>query len=209
MSGPMIYTTYPYFARTMGRYGLASAVYLATEQHDPAYQEEMAKYLKSHFEAAGINVASTNKVSELRATAITQFNVIFIFLMLMAVLLTVVGGFGLTGTMSLNVIERTREIGVMRAIGASNGDVMRIVIVEGVLIGMISWLIGLILAYPGSIVLSDIVGSGFLRSTINHIFSIPGALLWLVVVIILAIVASSIPASNATKQTVSDVLAYE
>lgn len=209
MSGPMIYTTYPYFARTMGRYGLASAVYLSTEQHDPAYQVEMAKYLKSHFEAAGINVASTNQVAQLRATAIMQFNVIFIFLMMMAILLTVVGGFGLTGTMSLNVIERTREIGVMRAIGASNGDVMRIVIVEGVLIGVISWVIGLVLAYPGSLILSNIVGTGFLRSTINHIFSIPGALGWLVVVIILATVASSIPANNATKQTVSEVLAYE
>jgi putative ABC transport system permease protein len=209
MSGPLVYTNYPYFSRVMGRYGLASAVYLATEKHDPAYQENMAKILERHFENVGINVSSISTTAELRETAITQFNVIISFLLLMAILLTIVGGFGLTGTMSLNVLERTREIGVMRAIGASNGDIMRIVIVEGVLIGVISWFLGSILSFPLGIILSDLVGSGFLQASLRYTFSYMGMFLWLIVAIILAIIASSIPARSAVRLPVHDVLAYE
>jgi putative ABC transport system permease protein len=209
MTGPMMYTNYPYFSQINGRYGLASSIYLATEKHDLAYQEEMAKTLESHFERVGINVASTNNVSELRATAINQFNVIFMFLFMMAILLTIVGAFGLAGTMSLNVLERTREIGIMRAIGASNGAVMQIVIVEGILMGLISWFFGSILAYPLGILLSKIMGQGFLGSPITYTYSIAGAMLWLFVVVVLGFIASLLPAQKATRVPVRDVLAYE
>jgi len=209
MTGPMAYTNYPYFSRVMGRYGLASSVYLATDQHDQIYQDQMARTIEEHFERVGINVSSISKVAELRATAINQFNVIFIFLIMMAILLTIVGGFGLTGTMSLNVIERTREIGVMRAIGASDGTVMRIVIVEGVLIGIISWILGVFLAYPIGWLLSQIIGGGFLQSPLIYTYSLPGALIWLLVVSGLATFASFLPARNATRLPVRDVLAYE
>ena len=115
----------------------------------------------------------------------------------------------MTGTMSLNVIERTREIGVMRAIGASNSAVMRIVIVEGIVIGLISWFFGVILAYPLGWLLSEIMGRGFLRSPITHVYSVSGAIGWLLVVVILATVASSLPARGSTHIPVRDVLAYE
>jgi len=209
MSGPQAYANYPYFARVTGGYGEAGAIYLATERHDPLYQIEMAKELEDYFGRVGINVASTSLVAELRATAVAQFNVIFIFLLMMAILLTIVGGFGLTGTMSLNVLERTREIGVMRAIGASNGAVMQIVIVEGVLIGLISWILSIFIAYPLGWVLSDIVGMGFLRTSISYTYSTTGAFVWLFVVILLAVVASMLPARSATSVPVRDVLAYE
>ena len=51
----------------------------------------------------------------------------------MALLIVAVGGISLASTMSMNVLERTREIGVMRAIGARNADILQMVIVEGVL----------------------------------------------------------------------------
>ena len=127
----------------------------------------------------------------------------------MAVLLAVVGGLGLMGTMSLNVLERTREIGVMRAIGASDGAVRQVFMVEGILIGMLSWLLGAGLALPLSKLLSDAVGLAFTKAPLSYTFSLNGVLLWFVVVVILAALASFLPARSASRLTVREVLAYE
>ena len=97
--------------------------------------------------------------TEERTQIVARFNVLIVFLMIMAVLLAVVGAIGLTGTMSLNVLERTREIGVMRAIGASDGSVFQIVVTEGLLIGLLSWFCGADLAYPLGQALSNAIGA--------------------------------------------------
>ena len=113
---------------------------------------------------------------------------IIIFLLAMAVLLGVVGGLGLMGTMSINVIERTREIGVMRAIGASNGAVLRIVLVEGLIIGLISWIIGGAHRPAGQPLLTIRRRHGLAcKPAPSYIFRTSGALLWLVIVLVLAL----------------------
>ena len=61
---------------------------------------------------------------------------IYVFLIVMSVILGGVGGLGLMTTMSLNVLERRREMGVLRAIGASPRAVWLIVVAEGVVIGV-------------------------------------------------------------------------
>jgi putative ABC transport system permease protein len=127
----------------------------------------------------------------------------------MAVLLAVVGGLGLAGTMSINVLERTREIGVMRAVGASDRAVIKIVLTEGVLIGVISWALAAVLAVPLSLGLSHATGMAFLRTPLQYTFSFGGVLIWLGLVIALATAASVLPAWNASRLTVRDVLAYE
>jgi putative ABC transport system permease protein len=128
---------------------------------------------------------------------------------MMAVLLAFVGGLGLMGTMSINVLERTREIGIMRAIGASNGAVMNLVLVEGVLIGMVSWLLSMLIAIPLSKPLSASVGVALFQVPLSYAFSMDGLLIWLLVVVVLSAVASLLPAWNASRLTVRDVLAYE
>lgn len=209
LSGPTTYTNYPYYASIIGQYGLASAAYVKVQNQADDFQALMSRMLEEDFEKAGLKVGSTQTVADLRRTAVSQYNVIFVFLSLMAVLLTVVGGLGLTGTMSLNVLERTREIGVLRAVGASNGAVLQIVILEGILIGVISWLIGMALAVPLSWILGNAVGTGFLREALPLTYSFNGALTWFFVVILLATIASYLPARRAVRLTVRDILAYE
>jgi putative ABC transport system permease protein len=209
LNGPTAYVNYPYFARTLGRYGLAGSVYVKTGSDDLASQVQMKRTLEEHFEQVGMKVGTTSTVAELRSTAISQYRVVFLFLAIMAALLTIVGGLGLAGTMGLNVLERTREIGVMRAVGASNGAVMQIVISEGILIGLISWIIGIILAIPASLMMGNAVGTGFLREPLQYTYSVNGAIIWLLVVILLATLASFFPARRAVRMTVRDVLAYE
>jgi putative ABC transport system permease protein len=111
--------------------------------------------------------------------------------------------------MSINVIERTREIGVMRAIGASDRAVLRIVLLEGVIIGLLSWLIGGVAALPLSRFLARTVGFTLLRFYPSYIFPISGTVLWLAIVTLLAVFASFLPARGASRLTVREVLNYE
>jgi putative ABC transport system permease protein len=189
--------------------GKSSFLTLVTQQHDAAFQAQVAKALREQLKRAGFNVSGTQTIGEIRTSVQFQFNIVVVMLLVMAVLLAVVGGLGLMGTMSINVLERTREIGVMRAIGASNGAILGIVMVEGIFIGIVSWAIGSLIALPLSRLLAEAVGQVFLKSSPSYVFSSVGALLWLGTVIVLAAVSSMLPAWNASRVTVRDVLAYE
>jgi len=182
---------------------------VATEKDDAAFQSQVARTLEERFKRVGLQVAATMTTGQIRASNIFQFNVLFTFLLIMAILLAVVGGLGLMGTMSLNVFERTREIGVMRAIGASDGAVLQNVMVESTIIGVISWLLGAILALPLSKLLSDAIGIAFIQKPLSFTFSTGGVLVWLILAIVVAALASFLPARNASRLTVREVLAYE
>jgi putative ABC transport system permease protein len=184
-------------------------IVVVTERHDGAFQSEVSRAIEAHFRAVNMLVDTTETLTERRDQIEFQFNILIVFLLIMAALLAVVGGLGLTGTMSINVLERTREIGVMRAIGASDRSIRQIVIVEGVVIGLLSWLIGTALAWPISRLLADAVGQSFLRRSLNFEFSLLGVGLWLAVVLIVAMVASLFPAWRASRLTVREVLSYE
>ncbi|PMP80643.1 MAG: hypothetical protein C0183_13480 [Roseiflexus castenholzii] len=111
--------------------------------------------------------------------------------------------------MSLNVIERTREIGVMRAIGASNDALYRIVAGEGIAISLASALIGTALALPLGYLLSNAVGLAFLQIPLLYHFALDGAAIWLVAAIGIGIGASLLPARAAIGLTVRNTLAYD
>lgn len=209
LSGPFLYVNYPYFAEVTRTVGRASTLQVLTDEHDAETQETVAKALDQHFSQLGITVNSAETTSQTREQVITQFNVIIVILSIMALLLAIVGGLGLMGTMSINVLERRREIGVMRAIGAANQSILRIVIVEGIIIGAVSWILGTLLALPMSKALSDAVGVGFIQAELSYRFSTGGASVWLLVILLLAAIASLLPARSASQITVREVLAYE
>jgi putative ABC transport system permease protein len=206
---PMAYVNLDYLTQVVGGVGRAGVVFVQAERHDGSSQAQLERALEEHFEGIGLDVSYTQTISKTREQVESQFNVLIVFLLVMAVLLAVVGAVGLMGTMSLNVLERTREIGVMRAIGASNGAILQIVMVEGVLIGLLSWFLGALLALPLSKLLSDAVGASIFETALSYTFSLEGVGLWLGVVLFLATVASVWPARNASRVTVRDVLAYE
>ncbi|NJO07310.1 MAG: FtsX-like permease family protein [Chloroflexaceae bacterium] len=203
------YANYDYFAREVREPGVSDTLNVTIARTTLDYQAQVAQALEEHFRSVGLAVGESSTAVDEKQQSLNQFGIITSLLMIMAGLIAVVGGLGLMGTMSMNVLERTREIGVMRAIGASNLSILNIVISEGVLIGLISWAIGAALAFPISRVLSDQVGILFLGAPFSYVFSIDGALLWLGIAVILAAFASFIPAWNASRLTVRDVIAYD
>lgn len=209
LTGRTVYMNYPWYASVVNQPGRASSVFVVTSGNGADYETQLAQALEDHFTERGMRVASVNTTSADRANIEYQFGLLVTFLLIMALLLAVVGGLGLTGTMSINVLERTREIGVMRAIGASTGAIIRIVIVEGVFIGALSWALGALLAAPISRFLSDAIGTLIVRNPLSYVFSWPGVMIWLGVVVAVSAAASLAPALNASRVSVREALAYE
>lgn len=95
-----------------------------------------------------MHVSSLIKIADFREAVENHLLIIATFLILMSVLVVIVGGLGLATTISINVLERTREIGIMRAIGASTYSLTGIIVSEGMIIGLLSWFISMALAWP-------------------------------------------------------------
>jgi putative ABC transport system permease protein len=134
---------------------------------------------------------------------------IYVFLIVMSAIIGGVGGLGLMTTMSLNVFERRREMGVMRALGATPRIVWLMVVAEGVVIGVLSWAIAGLLAWPVSKAIGNLLVRALFRGGLDFTFEPLGLLIWMVVSISLSALASFLPAWKASRVTVREALAYE
>ena len=207
--GVLAYAPYEYVSRVNHLVNRAFSFRLVTEQHDRPYQDAKAEELDKYFRDLGFKVRIAEAGRASLDTAVESLDTLVVFLLIMAILTAVVGSMGLTGTMGMNVLERTREIGIMRAIGADDRAVMRTVIAEGVLIGMISFGLAVVLSIPFTYLLSTIVSLAVFQTPIDVVFTYTGYAIWLGLVLVLSALASILPARNAARLTIREVLAYE
>jgi putative ABC transport system permease protein len=206
---PMAYVSHPHLADVLGEPGRVNRAAVALPKHDVDYQNEMKRVLEDHLAAADLNLRHVETNAKIRAQVENLTKPLLLMLTAMAGLFAVVGGLSLTGTMSLNVLERTQEIGIIRAVGASSRIVMQIVIVEGVFVGLVSWLLACLLAHPQSKLMSVMVGINFIKVPLDFAFATGGIGLWLLIAVMLSVFASYLPARNASRIAVKEALVYE
>jgi putative ABC transport system permease protein len=221
LGDPMVYANFEFISAKIHMFNQSTAYRIITASHDSASQRDLTRRIDSYLTDKDFAVQNVRSGYLLRKDAsmavntlvsfllIMAVNTLVSFLLIMAVLTAFVGSIGLTGTMSINVLERTREIGVMRTIGAVDLVVMQSVIIEGLVIGLITWLLAIGLSFPISIFLLTIIGEAMMGSAMTLTFTPLGILIWLAVVIVLSVIASIMPARNAAKLTINEVLAYE
>jgi putative ABC transport system permease protein len=207
--GILAYVPREYAATITGLANQSYSFRVVTDKHDRATQDAMAQTLDLFFREQGFKVRSSQAGLASLDTASESLDTLVVFLLIMAVLTAVVGSMGLTGTMGMNVLERTREIGITRAIGADDRAVMRTVIAEGVVIGLISFALAILLSIPFTYLLSTIVSLAVFETPIAVHFTLEGYAIWLALVLVLSAVASIVPARNAARLTIREVLAYE
>jgi putative ABC transport system permease protein len=205
---PMAYANYEFISTQDHLLNRATTYRIITDQHDSVSNLILTRLIDSYLTERNFAVHSVESGSDLRQKATLAINVLISFLVIMAILTAFVGSIGLTGAMSINVLERTREIGVMRTIGAVDRVIMQSVIIEGLVIGLITWVLAIGFSFPiGNLLLAIL--SQTLGTPMELTFTPLGILLWLGTVIILSIFASIMPARNAAKLTINEVLAYE
>jgi putative ABC transport system permease protein len=196
------------YQREVGLVGRSSSVWVTTRPDDGPTQVQVEKDLRDAFNANGVRVDNTLTATQNRSNAENQFGIVTKMLMVMSILIAAVGAIGLAGTLSINVLERRREIGVMRAIGASSFTIARIFIGEGLLLGLIAWTLAIPLSVPVGKAFSTVIGQ-VIKVDIIYQFSWNGAVQWLVIIVALSILGSLLPAIRATRVSVRESLAYE
>lgn len=209
-SGPemVAYTTPPALAAARAD-GTANALVVTTVSRSLGAQLESIRELRARLEDAGARVAGSQRVAESRRIASDHLTMAVDFLGGMGWVMILVGGFGLASTLGLAVLERTREIGVLRAIGARHGDILQLVEVEGLVIGLLAWLAALPLSMP----VSAVIGAAFGRMMFpvsTPLLPDAGALMrWLGLVVVIALFAGLWPARRAMRVPTATALAYE
>lgn len=159
---------------------------------------------------AAENISLNVVLSETMLEGATSGHVyIFIYsLITVSVVMAVVGALGMMSSMGTSVVERTREFGVMRAIGARSHTVLRNVISEGLFIGLMSWVVAILISLPLSYVIGYIIGKSSFFVPLSLIVAPQALGVWLLIIVIGSIGASAYPAWQASRLTIRETLAY-
>jgi putative ABC transport system permease protein len=182
---------------------------VAAEEHTPEAQRQLVRDLRETYKAHGIETSYFQTAEDMRQEDLGGFEIVMVLLLGMAALTAVVGGIGMASTMSINVVERRREIGVMRSTGATSFAIAAIFVAEGVLLGVLSCLFAVPISVPSSRLFSDAIGDELFSLPFDFVFSFGGVGLWLGIVVVLSALASLWPALRATRVSVREALAYE
>ena len=196
-------------ARESGSANRANLLVLKVRSVGAANMPRLMETLRDTYTRNGMEPSFIMNAADIRQQSQAQFSLITNLMLAMALLVALVGSIGLIGTMSLNVVERGREVGIMRSIGAASPDVIGIFLAEGVLIGGISWLAALPFSYPAARMFSSVVGNTLFSFPLEYRFSGTGVWAWLLIVAILSALASIWPAVRASRISVRESLSYE
>jgi putative ABC transport system permease protein len=187
----------------------AGILVVAANSADPAAQLDLMQRLRAALADAGYEVQSGELAAQQRKAFEDHLLMVVAFLGVMGQLTILVGGLGLASTMSLAVLERTREIGVLRAIGARHRTIFAMVQVEALTIALLAWLAAIPLSVPMSVILGRAFGRIMFRVPLVLLPQAGGVLRWAVVAALVAFAAAGWPARRATRITTSAALAYE
>lgn len=150
-------------------------------------------------------VISSKKMQLKRAEMVSSMST---FLLAIAAVSLIVGSVGVANTMFTSVIEKTKEIGIMKAIGARNNDILFVFLFNAVLIGLVGGIIGIILGAILSYFLPSFLGDTPLKDA-TIIISLDSIIMALFVSVVVGMLAGIIPAYKASKLKPVDALRYE
>ena len=186
----------------------ANSVRVVTKEHDAASINAVTGEIGRALEAKGIGVAAFTAKAVLEGASDAHVYVFIYSLIVMAMVMAAVGVLGLMSSMGTSVTERTRELGVMRAIGAKRHTIMRNIIGEGVFTGLMSWVIAVALSLLPTLMVDNLIGGMFSRVPLPLVVSPAALVTWLLVIVVGSIAASASPAWRASRLTVRETLSY-
>ncbi len=187
----------------------ASFVLLTASVSTLAAEAEYLRQLKQTFqdEHISLDVYTTLAKLEQRQFTRNQLNPMIVTLFGLAAMIASVGGIGLSGTLAIGVLQRIREIGVLRAIGAPSRSIFRLFLLEGLLHGIVAWSISIPIAYYVAEPIAKELGKKLFSIQLDYTFDTLAVTYWLAIILAVTITASIWPAHKAAMLTVRECLA--
>ena len=197
------YTTPEVLDRVGGVAGRVRSLAIASAAgHAP---ERVAAAVAQQLTARGFAVDRTLTRASLRRSQAAHVYILLALAGVIVSAIAVVGTLGLTTAMTAQVLERTREIGVLRTLGASARHITRSILAEAVLAGLAGWTVAVLLSMPLTW-LSVQALSAAIQQPLEVPWSLAAAAIWLVLGLAFAAAASIHPARRATALTVRQAL---
>lgn len=170
------------------------------------YVAQLKQIFQDH--AIPLNPYNTRAKIQQSQFAINQFKPVISTLSGLAIMIASVGGISLSGILVISVLQRTREIGVLSAIGAKPATVFRMFLTEGLLHGFFAWLISVPIAYIAAKPIANELGETMFGIRLDYIFDLYSPVYWFCLLFIIAFLASYWPAKKAMQVSVVECLGH-
>jgi putative ABC transport system permease protein len=207
-SGVTVYVSKSLLDQWPAMHGKTNSALIAFEGNRTNISAYSVK-LEQWFKAKKYPVSLAFRKDQYKERVIDHLVIITTMLIMVTLLLIIVGGLGLITTMGINIVERLRELSILRAIGVNNSRLYRLMLTEGFLTGLMSWAIAVVVSIPVSYYLGNKFFEIFFGTTLNFDVSFAGIMVWLAIIVVFSTVAVLVPARNANKQSIREGLSYE
>jgi putative ABC transport system permease protein len=204
-----VYTSPERFEQIMAKPGQVGGVRIAVDRPDERSVNAITAKVENALDREGFKVSETVSQAQLGRALGGHLFILIFTLVVVSILMAIVGLMGLGSAMAISILERSRELAVMRVIGARAGTIRRGVIAEAVLVGILSSVVAVALSLPLTVFVDWIVGTASFAPTLGTVLSPAAMSLWLVIVVLGAATASAYPAWMASKLTIREALSYQ
>lgn len=209
LAGPYMYFTSDDLSTLMGVPGSATRVAIKGKPGMSSEEQvEVTKELEDALKDRNFSTSAFETSVEQINTVKSQLGILTNVLVIMASALAVVGIIGLAGSMTLSVIESTREIGIMRSIGASHASIFKIYITQGLVTGTLAWFGGFLISAPLSKLLINALQTAMGMDLASE-FSWWGVLITFIIVWVISIFGSLLPSWRASMISIRDAISTE
>jgi putative ABC transport system permease protein len=201
------YVTDQAFARVTSTEGRIRLLRIRTVAETGGERASAIRTIEGELLRRNVAVSSVVPLAELRTAIGDHVQILVNALIAMAIILAVVGTLGLGSAMGISVVERTREIGIMKAVGATPGRIVRLLLGEGVAISISSWFLACAFSVPLTHVVDRLIGNlGFL-APLPLVLSVAASVGWGVLTLAVGCLATLVPARRASKLVIREALA--
>jgi putative ABC transport system permease protein len=206
---PTFYASKATIDRIRQTSSLAAHFRLNTTQKRDAAQSVVLKQIETGMTQKNWSIRLTKEAHVLEQNFKDHFTIIVNMLLVIAFFLASVGFLGLSSTLSMNVLERMKEFGMMQACGATSRQIGQLILTEGLIMGLLSWLLAIVIALPISYGMDTAIGNVGLLKPLDFIINWVAIFGWLGIILLVSVVVGLFPAYQANRVSVREILSYE